>query len=200
MSLTRRFLTALGIENDKIEEIITAHTEVTSSLKEERDKYKAEAEKLPEVQKELDDLKANTPDNSEELEKLKADYAKLQKESEDFKNAIEAKEARTKKETAFKELLKKTGVSEKRLDTIVKVSDIDGLELDENGAIKDSDKMVESIKNEWSDFIVSVDVGGAKPANPPSNNGGSETQSRASALFQKHSQELYGNTVNSKEE
>ena len=35
----------MGIEADKIDEIIDAHTEVTTSLKQERDSYKADAEK-----------------------------------------------------------------------------------------------------------------------------------------------------------
>ena len=37
MSFTRRFLSALGIEAEKIDEIINAHIEVVDGLKEERD-------------------------------------------------------------------------------------------------------------------------------------------------------------------
>ena len=48
----------MGIEADKIDEIISAHTDTVNALKEQRDTYKADAEKLPAVQKELDDLKA----------------------------------------------------------------------------------------------------------------------------------------------
>ena len=57
MALTRKFLSALGIEADKVDEIINAHAETVNALKEERDNYKADAEKLPAVQKELDELK-----------------------------------------------------------------------------------------------------------------------------------------------
>ena len=46
MAFTRKFLSALGIEADKVDQIIDAHTEVTDALKSERDKYKADAEKL----------------------------------------------------------------------------------------------------------------------------------------------------------
>ena len=62
MALSRKFLSALGIEADKIDEIISAHTETVDALKEERDKYKADADKLPGVQKELDDLKKTAND------------------------------------------------------------------------------------------------------------------------------------------
>ena len=49
MALTRKFLLALGIEDSKIESIIDAHSETVDALKKERDDYKAQAEKLPEV-------------------------------------------------------------------------------------------------------------------------------------------------------
>ena len=62
MALTRKFLSALGIEADKVDEIISAHTETVEALKNERDTFKADAEKLTGVQKELDDLKnGSTP-------------------------------------------------------------------------------------------------------------------------------------------
>ena len=52
MAMTRKFLKAMGIEEEKIEQIIEAHTETVNALKEERDKFKGDAEKLPTVQKE----------------------------------------------------------------------------------------------------------------------------------------------------
>jgi hypothetical protein len=64
MALTRKFLSALGIDADKVDEIINAHTETVDALKNERDKYKADAEKLPEVQKELDGMKEEAAKNS----------------------------------------------------------------------------------------------------------------------------------------
>ena len=53
MALTRKFLSALGIEEEKAEQIIAAHTETVDGLKAERDKYKEDAEKLPATQNEL---------------------------------------------------------------------------------------------------------------------------------------------------
>ena len=59
MALTRKFLSALGIEEAKIDEIISAHADTVNALKEQRDGYKADADKLPAVQQALDDLKAS---------------------------------------------------------------------------------------------------------------------------------------------
>src|SRR5699024_3805761 len=58
MALTRKYLKAMGLEDDKIDQIIEAHTEVTTAIKADADRYKADAEKLSEVQAELDALKA----------------------------------------------------------------------------------------------------------------------------------------------
>lgn len=55
MAVTRKFLKALGIEDEKIDEIIEAHTEVTEALKKERDSYKADAEEVGELRKKVKD-------------------------------------------------------------------------------------------------------------------------------------------------
>ena len=46
MALTRNFLKALGIEEEKIGEIINAHSETVTALKADIEKYKEDAEKL----------------------------------------------------------------------------------------------------------------------------------------------------------
>ena len=65
-------------------------------------------------------------------------------------------------------------MSEKRLNAIIKVSDIDSLELDKDGKIKDADKHTENVKSEWADFIETTTTKGAKTANPPAGNGGGD--------------------------
>lgn len=165
MALTRKFLSALGIEADKVDEIITAHTEVTDSLKAERDTYKESAEKLPILQSELDKLKEAADKGEKDPYKVK--YEAIREEFEKYKADISTKEIKAKKEEAYKALLKSAGVSEKRIDAILKVSDIDSIEFDDDGKVKESDKLTESIKNEWSDFIQTPGVQGAQTATPP---------------------------------
>ena len=171
MAFTRKFLSAMGIEADKVDEIINAHIEVVDGLKEERDNFKKDADKLADVQKQLDKANDKLAKNGEGKTVSKEDYDKLKKEYDDYKADITAKTTRTEKENAFRELLKSAGVSEKRLNAIIKVSDIDGLELDKDGKIKDADKHTETIKSEWADFIETTSTKGAITANPPANNG-----------------------------
>lgn len=158
----------LPVENlDKAaEEICGRHTADLDSIKEQRDTFKKDAETLATVQKELDDLKkAQSTDNyKEKYEKLQADIA--------------AKETKAAKSKAYRELLREAGVSDKRFDGIIKLTDLDGIELDSDGKIKDADKHSENIKTEWADFIVSTETKGAKTATPPANNGGKTTMSK----------------------
>lgn len=171
MAFTRKFLSAMGIEAEKIDEIINAHIEVVDGLKEERDNFKKDAEKLADVEKELNKAKEKLAKNGEGETVAKEDYDNLKKEYDDYKADITAKNTRTEKENAFRELLKSVGVSEKRFNAIIKVSDIDGLELDKDGKIKDAEKHTENVKSEWADFIETTTTKGANTANPPANNG-----------------------------
>ena len=176
MALTRRALKAMGIEDEKIDEIITMHTETVDGLKADVAKYKADAETLPEVQRQLEkaqnDLEAGKKDS------WKVKYEAIKEEFEGYKSEQTKREARAAKEKAYRELLKQAGVNDKRLDAVLRVSDVDGVELDEKGAIKDADKLTESIKSEWSDFIQTTTTQGANTATPPAN-GGSSAMTKA---------------------
>lgn len=177
MSLTRKALVAMGIDSEKIDQIIEMHTETVDALKGERDnalsdvkKYKADADKLAEVEKELSDLKVKQG----QPDVYKDKYDKLKSEYEAYKGEVSAKETKAAKTKAYREMLKEIGISEKRLDSVMKVADLDSIELDENGAIKDVDGLKKSAKDEWSDFIVSEGQKGAQTPTPPSNIGGNK--------------------------
>lgn len=170
MALTRKMLTALEIPADKQDEIINAHLETLNAVKEERDNFRADAERLADVQRQLDEAKAKI-EQAEATETVpKAEYYQLKSEYEEYRNGIEAQQARAAKENAFRQLLKAAGVSEARMDAIIRVSDVDGLELDDNGNAVDAEQRTEAIKTEWADFIPTTVVRGAQTANPPAQN------------------------------
>ena len=107
MALTRKFLASKGIEADVIDEIITAHTQTISGLKDSLDeakKYEAKAKQYDEAKKELDELKAEVAKNSDK------DFDKLKKEFDDYKADVEAKATRSAKETAYKAHLNDIGI------------------------------------------------------------------------------------------
>ena len=176
MALTRKSLKAFGLTEEQVDSIIEMHTETVDGLKADISRYKADAEKLPIVQKELDDLK-DAKDGG-----YKEKYEKEHKAFEDFKTEQTAKETRAAKEKAYRELLVSAGISEKRVDTVLKVSDLEKVEL-EDGKIKGADELVKTIKTEWADFIVNTRTKGAEVHNPPANNtSGKGDKSRADIL------------------
>lgn len=206
MALTRKFLSALGIEADKIDEIISAHSDTVNALKGERDEYKVDAEKyestskkLAKIEKELSELKDSQANSSEEWE---TKYTELKSKYDSYKKDVEAKATKQSKIDAYKKLLKEANVSDKRFDSIVKISSelIDGIEFDDDNKVKNRDKLLETIKGEWADFIVTTSQKGADTATPPANDTGKpKTKSRAAQLAEKYHNELYGE-AKSKEE
>lgn len=165
-SLTRKFLASIGLEEDKIDIIIEKHNEVCTEIKDERDKYKEDAEKLPAIQKELEEFKQKDAG----VEPYKEKYDELQKEFDSFKADVEAKATTAKKETAFRHILKDIGIPDKRIDSVLKISGkaVDDIELTDEG-IKDEDTLKAKLKEEWSDFIATTKTEGVPTANPPTS-------------------------------
>lgn len=184
MALTRKYLATLGIEADKIDEIITAHAESLEAVKADRDKYKAQvddektnasnkATELANVQKELDELKKQV--EAEAKEREGKDYDKLKAEYDKYVADQEAKETKATKETALKELLKDMKMSDKGTSQVLKWMGVEKIELDENGKIKDASNLRKSIKEDWGDYIQTEGAQGAQTANPPGGTNGSGT-------------------------
>ena len=187
MALTRKFLKALGIEDEKIDQIIEAHTDTVDGLKQ----YKEDAEKLPEIQSQLDEAK-------KKLKKFEDDgfekkYNDLQTEFNNYKDTEEKAKTAEKKKSAYREILKKAGISEKRFDAILRITDLDKIELDDKGEIKDGKTVEDSVKKEWQEFIVKSGVKGAETATPPSGNGTEgHTPSRAAMVAKRYYANVYG--------
>lgn len=175
MSLTRKFMTGMGLTEEQVNAIIEANEETITGLKAEIEKYKTASEtaekNLNKVQKELDGLKSEAEEN-EGKNPYKVKYDALKEEFKSYKDGINAKEVKTAKEEAYKSLLKEVGVAEKRIASVVKVSDIDKLELDDQGKLTNVDELKKSIKEEWADFIPVDGVQGASTATPPASGGG----------------------------
>ena len=169
MAITRKLLKGMGLTEEQQDTIIEAHTDTVNGLKADVDRYKADAEKLPGVQKELDDLKGKGDDG------YKAKYEAEHQAFEDYKTSVAAEKTTAAKEKALETALKKVGIADKRLQSVARLCKGDGLleklELDDKGAIKDSDKLEASLKESYSDYIVKTSTKGADTATPPANSG-----------------------------
>ena len=172
MAITRKLLKGMGLTDEQQDTIIEAHTDTVNGLKADVERYKADAEKLPAVQKELDEIKGNGEGGYKE--KYEAEH----KAFETYKKAVDTEKATAAKEKAVEAVLKKIGVSEKRLQSVAKLAKADGLldalELDEDGAVKDADKLEKSLKDGYSEYITTTSTKGADTPTPPANNGGAK--------------------------
>lgn len=179
----REILSKAGVSTENMDvavgAIMDGHVASVDALREERDRYKTEAEKLPDVKKELDEAQKKIAEYDKsawesKYNDMKTAKEKVEKEFNDFKTETKAKEAKANKQSAYRALLKEIGVTEKRLDAVMKVTDFDGFELDENGALKNADELKKNAKTEWADFIGTKLEKGAETPKPPENNGGSD--------------------------
>lgn len=181
MALSRRMLSAMGLEADKIEQIIEAHTETVSGLKQQiadlgddlskaKESGSADSEKLREVQKELDDLKKQVEADNKAREGK--DYDALKKEFDDYKAEVQEKAVKSAKEKAFRDLLTDMKVSDKGINTILKWQGVSGIELDEDGKLKDAAAVRKAVKEDWSDYIPAVETKGADTKTPPTDGKG----------------------------
>lgn len=144
---------------EKEKAIMDEHISVTDGLKDERDKYKTEADKVPELQKELDS-KNGGDDWKEKYEKEHSEFEAFKKETADNAEAAKVK-------AAYRKLLSDEGISEKRLDSILKVSDLSKVKLDKDGNIEGVDELKKSINEEWGEFKTTTTQKGARVENPP---------------------------------
>lgn len=191
MALSRKFLSALGIEAEKIDQIIEAHTESLEGIKTERDKYKEQIEndktdsdskvkELADVKKAYEELKKQV--DAEAKEREGKDYDKLKKEFDDYKAEQETKAANAKKESALKELLSDMKMSDKGSKQVLKWMGVSNIELDEDGKIKDASNLRKSIEEDWGDYIQSEGAKGADTSTPPENNGGKKYSTKEEIL------------------
>lgn len=166
MALTRKMLKAMGIEDEKIEQIIEEHVESIDGLKAERDRFKAGAEEAEGLRKQLEDARAAGDGAGEAERKLKD----LTEEFEAYRAKVDGEAAEREKRGLYRKLLEEAGIDPKRIDTVLKVSDLSKVAV-KDGAIEGADAIAESIKSEWADFIVSINTKGANVPNPPKGGG-----------------------------
>ena len=204
MALTRRALKAMGIDEEKIDEIISMHTETVSGLKDQIDTLKADAgnaeenkTRLADLQKQLD--KANTELDAAKNNGLQGKYDALKKEFEDYKAGVSAKEAKAAKESAARAYYESRGITGKALDIAMRGSgaEIDALELGDDGKIKDAAALEALVKGDFSGLVSTTTTTGANTATPPANNEGDKKDApntRAAMIAAQYHNNLYGET------
>lgn len=147
--------------------LVALHLGVVDPLKDDLTKYRADAEKLPGVQKELDDLKAAGDGGYKEK------YEKEHSDFEAFKTDITAKESKSAKEKAVRAYFESKNITGANLDLAMRGcgEEMAALELD-GEKIKDTKSLDALVDGAYKGLVskqtVRVDTGarfngGGKP-------------------------------------
>ena len=167
--------------DDIATKLVGLHRTVVDPLKDQLDdakrdatKYKAEADKVPGMQKELDELKGG--------EDWKAKYETEKKAHEDYRTQV-AQEAQTAKvKAAYKKLLTDEKISDKAIESILNATDYSKMKLAEDGSLDGVDDLKKNIDTQWGGFKVQERRRGEKVDNPPAGApGGSDNSVREMA-------------------
>lgn len=172
MALTRKLLKGMGLTDEQVDTIIEAHGDTVDGLKEDIQRYKADAEKLPGVQKELDDLKKDNGDD------FKARYEKERQDFQAYKDGIAKKEAAAAKEKAARAYFESKGIPAKSMGLVIRGAkgEIESLELD-GEKIKDASALDSLLDGDYKGLIGRAKKTGTETETPPDASGG--TKSRA---------------------
>ena len=147
MSLSRTDLKLIGLNDDQIESVIAAHSETVSALKQKYSELEAKyssvkenADRLPSVQKELDDLRK---------EDYKGKYDNL------FAS-VEKGKARAAKETAVKAYYEGKNIRGQNLTIAMRGTDFDALQLDESGNLADTASLDALVDGDFRPLVTSA--------------------------------------------
>jgi hypothetical protein len=159
MAFTRSFLNATGLTEEQVKAVMEEHVSVTDALKADRDKFKAEAEKAADLQKQIDAMNSG--------EDWKKKFEDEKKAFDDFKAKTAQDAEAAKVRAAYRKLLIEEKIGEKWLDRVMDSTDFSGMKLDKDGNLNDSDKLKESLDKKWGDVKTTVTEKGANVERPP---------------------------------
>lgn len=191
MSFSRSFLKSIGLNEEQISAAMEEHNNVTKYMQGQIDQYKAEAEqhksdaeKLPGIQKELDELKARKD--------YKPDYDKAVKDLEDYKAQVKRDQELSKVKSAYRKLLKDEQISDNWAEDIMAFTQFEGMKLGEDGALQDVDALKKTIGEKYGKYKVTGRDRGEDVQHPPAGGAGGGANTEMQILAKKFHDERYG--------
>lgn len=162
--------------DELIKWILDSHTQSLDSLKEQLDEvnnnfeaYKKDAATkatdYDAITKERDKYKADF----EKLQKTAGDAAKVQADFDAYKNDVETRAERERKSGVIRKELKNAGVKKDELiDLLMGKVDVNSVEFD-GDAIKDTEALINPLKQSYSSLFGTVKTEGTPKTEPPTN-------------------------------
>lgn len=189
MAITHKFLKALGIDEDKAEEILTAHLETVNSIKAERDELKTKAETVDTLTAERDKLKADL----DAAKKAGGDAAQVQADFDAYKAEVEKGRVNDGKKALIRKALEAAGANPAALDLLLNTVELDKVELD-GDKLKDGEAVVNGVKDGHAGLFGEVKHEGTPPLTPPPG-GSFHGTGRAAKIAAEYQTSMYGAPV-----
>ena len=149
--LSRSFLMSLGLNEDQITAVVDAHGETVTALNQKYAELenlyssaKESADRLPDVQKELDDLKKDDFKSLFEAEKSAHDA---------LKESVSRKEAHAAREKAARAFYETKNIHGANLTIAMRGTDLDSLELDDQGRLADPAPLEELVNGDFKSLV-----------------------------------------------
>ena len=157
--------------DDVGKKLVTLHRSVVDPLlddlesaKRDATKYKAEADKVPGLQNDLDEAKKG--------EDWKTKFEKAEKDLKDYKDQIARDTETAKVKAAYKKLLTEEKISEKALESVLNATDYSKMKLKDDGSLDGLDGLKKEIGEKWGGFKVVTRSRGEKVDDPKGGAGG----------------------------
>lgn len=133
MTLTRKLLRELELNDETIERILAAHTEAVDALCIERDEARQAAAALEQTTAERDALRETAANHQQEAERLRGEF-------ELFRQQVHAERTAEGRESAIREALRRAGANELALPLLAQAvktdeADWDGVALREGADV-----------------------------------------------------------------
>lgn len=165
----REILSDAGVETDRITEaanrIYDGYSAALDLAHDENAKLREKVAGFDDIRRELEELKKSSKQE---------DYDKLKQEYDQYKADVEKKEAQAAKEKAYRAALKDANLNEKGIEKAVKYADWNGIELDDDGNLKDAKKHIKEVREEWAEYVTTQGQKGADTPKPPTGGGGAK--------------------------
>lgn len=176
MALTNALLKSMGIEGDQRDQIMAEHQATLQSIKDERDQLRDTAAKVPALERQVQELEAARP--AEDFEKK---YNDEHEAFEAYRAKVASEQSDREKSDLYRSLLLEQGVDPKRVDSIMRVTDLGQVSV-KDGQLEGVEALAESIRTEWADFVVKEITRGASVDDPPGGGGTGRTRDEILAI------------------
>lgn len=171
---SRSFLKSIGLTDEQVTAVMDEHVSVTDALKQQRDAFKADAEKVPALNQQIAALEAEKG--------YKKMYEDEHTAHEALKQKIVDDEAAAKVKAAYRQMLIDEKINEKHVGAIMRLTDFTDIKLDKDGKLKDEESLRENVRKEWDEYIPKTYEIGAHVSTPPAGGKAVKTKEEIFAI------------------